>query len=178
MDHESESTEPGVVSVRTMDIVVAVLLLVLSGIVIQDSLRIGVGWAENEGPESGYFPFYIGVILAAASLVTLARAILAGRRKDSAAAAEAEESFVSAHGLRQVLLVLVPVIVYVGLIQFIGIYVSSAIFIALFMMYFGRYRVHTAVGLAVVIALVMFVTFEMWFLVPLPKGPIEYMLGF
>lgn len=177
MDHQSESSGPGVVSVRTMEIVVAIVLIVLSAIVIQDSLRIGAGWAESEGPEAGYFPFYIGLIMGLASLVTLIRAIVTGRRK-GAAAGEGEESFVSAHGLKQVLLVLVPVIVYVGFVVFLGIYVSSAIYIALFMMYFGKYRFYTAFGLGILISVVMFLTFEMWFLVPLPKGPLEYALGF
>jgi len=173
MDHQSESSEPGVVSVRTMEIVVAIVLIVLSAIVMQDSLRIGAGWAESEGPEAGYFPFYVGLIMGAASLVTLVRAVVLGKRKG-----EGDESFVSAHGLKQVLLVLIPVIVYVGVVAFLGIYVASAIYIALFMMYFGKYRFYSAFGLGILISVVMFLTFEMWFLVPLPKGPLEYALGF
>ena len=39
-----------------------------------DSLRLGVGWRESEGPTAGYFPFYIGLFLAVASVVNLVRA--------------------------------------------------------------------------------------------------------
>ena len=66
-----ETGDAKLVSIRTMDIAVAIALLVAAGIVIIDSVRLGVGWREAEGPTSGYFPFYIGVLLALASLVNL-----------------------------------------------------------------------------------------------------------
>ena len=61
-------------SVRTMDIVVAIALLLVAAIVITDSIRLGVGWREAEGPTAGYFPFYIALLLAVASFVNLVRA--------------------------------------------------------------------------------------------------------
>jgi len=190
MQHNEESADGGrtVITVRTMEIVVCLVFLVLAAIVIQDSWRIGAGWAEDEGPRAGYFPFYIGLIMAAASLVTLAKTIIAGvqerrarpgsggRRQADGGAASAP--FVGEQALKRVLLVLLPIFVYVVVLSFIGIYVASAIYIMLFMMYFGRYRPHTAAAIGVAVTLAMFMMFEIWFLVPLPKGPLEEMLGF
>jgi putative tricarboxylic transport membrane protein len=178
MQHnEQEAGGKTVMTVRTMEIVVCIVFLVLSAIVIQDSLRIGAGWAEDEGPRAGYFPFYIGLIMAAASIVNLVKMIVQGVQERKAGRTEAAP-FVSDVALKRVLLVLIPVLVYVVALLFIGIYVASAIYICIFMMYFGRYRFITAAAVGIAVALAMFLMFEVWFLVPLPKGPLEDLLGF
>jgi putative tricarboxylic transport membrane protein len=191
MHDQNDDNSPTVISTRTMEIVVAVCLLVVSAIVIKDSLRLGIGWGDVEGPRSGYFPFYVGLMLAIASLVTLVQMILAGLqerranladaggRREAPAAARAEnEPFVSAQALRRVLLVLLPMLVYIFVVSFVGIYIASAIYITLFMMYFGEYRLPAAALTAIIATAALFMMFEVWFLVPLPKGPIEEMFGF
>ena len=80
--------------------------------------------------------------------------------------------------LRQVMSVLLPTIIYVGLVPYIGIYVASALLIAFFMRWFGGYGWHIAVPVAAVVPILTFLMFEMWFLVPLPKGPLERFLGY
>ena len=152
-----------------MDIVVALALLVVAGIVIMDSLRLGVRWRPIEGPAAGYFPFYIGVLLTISSVVTLVRAYY-----DKAAG---EETFVTKAAFRSVLAVLIPLVVYIVALGFIGIYVASAIYIALFMWHFGKYPIQTGAGIGVAISVALFLMFEVWFLVPLPKGPLEDLLG-
>lgn len=178
---QEEDNSPGVVSTRTMEMVTAIVLLVISAIVIQDSLRVGAGWAENEGPRAGYFPFYIGIMLGVASLVTLVKTIMAGvqeRRANASAAGEDAEPFVTAQALRRVLLVLGPMVVFIFAVTFIGIYVSAALYIAAFMMYFGQYRLPTGMIVGIAVAVALFLMFEIWFQVPLPKGPLEEMLGY
>jgi putative tricarboxylic transport membrane protein len=156
--------------VRTMDVVVALVLIAVAGVVITDSLRLGVGWRPIEGPAAGYFPFYVGVILAVSSAVTLVRALV-----DKPAAGE---TFVSGGAFRQVLAVLVPLVVYIVALGFIGIYVASAIYIALFMWHFGRYPIVRGAAVGVAVSAALFLMFEVWFLVPLPKGPLEELLGY
>jgi putative tricarboxylic transport membrane protein len=163
--------EPALVTNRTLDIVVALLFLVASAVVIFDSSRLGVGWREGEGPAPGYFPFYVAVLMTAASLINLFRA-LAGTEKNAA------EAFVSNIGFSRVMQVLIPTILYVGLIHFLGIYVASAIFVMGFMLVFGRHGILTTVGVGIGVPLALFLMFERWFLVPLPKGPLEAALGF
>jgi hypothetical protein len=169
MQDNGNSAQGGLVSIRTMEIVVAVLFLVIAAIVIMDSRRIGAGWVDPDGPQAGYFPMRIGVIMGLASLVTLAQNIFArdGRRP-----------FVDRHALGQVLIVLIPAAIYVAILEHIGIYVASAIYIAAFMMYMGRYRAITAAAVGIGVSIALFFMFEIWFLVPLPKGPLEEMLGF
>lgn len=160
---------PSLVSNRIMEIVVALILLGGSALVIYDSVRIGFGWREGEGPAPGYYPFWVAVILAVSSLVNLVAA-LRGHG--------AGEIFVAARPFSRVLAVLVPSIIFVALIGYIGLYVAAALFIFTFMITLGRENVFKAFGVSIFVPVVLFFMFEKWFLVPLPKGPLEAMLGY
>ena len=167
-DHIEEGSRHGV-STRTMEISVAAVILLLSLVVIFDSRRVGAGWADD-GPQAGYFPFYIGLILCTASAWTLLRAAFSGYAAASV--------FVSHRKLRLVMSVLIPSIVYVVAIYFIGIYVASAVFIGAFMYWHGRFPWIKIIPVSLVVPVSMFLLFELWFLVPLPKGPLEALIGY
>ncbi len=157
-----------VVSLKTMDVAVALAFLAFGLLVAWDSSRLGAKWAED-GPQSGYFPFYVGLIICIASLVN---AVLALRVK-----AADGESFVSAEQLKAVLSVAIPTLLYVLLIQILGIYAASTLFIAAFMMWLGKYGWLRSALVGCGVSVAFFLMFEIWFHVPLPKGPIEAMLG-
>jgi putative tricarboxylic transport membrane protein len=175
---ENSTVEPMLVSNRTLEIVVALLFLVAAAIVFYDSNRIGFGW-QAEGPAAGFFPFWIAAGLAIASLINLAQALY-----DRAAG---EEAFTTRPAFARVLTVLIPSLAFVALIGGVslgpvdvpglGIYVASAIFITGFMLMVGREHPLKALAIGIAVPLVLFMMFERWFLVPLPKGPIESMLG-
>ena len=168
MQHQDQASN-GLVSKRKADIVVALLLAGAGALVIYDSLRLGIGWAAD-GPQSGYFPFYIGLFLVLASLGTVGVALFGRRQRDGV--------FVERGQLRDVLKVLVPTAIFIGLIGYIGIYVASALFIALFMRWLGKFRWRMIGIVSVAVPFVFFLLFEIWFLVPLPKGPLEDFLGY
>ena len=136
-------------------------------------------WQEGFGPGPSYFPFWIAVILGFSSLVTLVTTVL--RPGEG-------ETFVSVRSFGRVLAVLVPSFVYAMLIggvsvgpvtvPGIGIYVSSAIFICFFMLAIGRQGVLKSILVSIGVPLMLFFMFEKWFLVPLPKGPLETWLGY
>ena len=158
-----------VISVRWPEVGVAALLMVVAGLVIADSLRVGIGWGDD-GPRSGYFPFYIGLILLGTAGWTMVSQLLRWRRTQAVFAEHAQ--------LRQVLAMLWPMVLYVALIGVLGIYVASLLLIAYFMRRYGGYRWPMVAAVAVGVPLVFFAIFERWFLVPLPKGPLERLLGF
>lgn len=153
-------------SQRAVEIGVAVLFLVFGGIVIAGSLSVGVGWGP-EGPRAGFFPFYVGVAILIATGVNLARAFALDR----------SSRFADWSQLRQVLAVVAPTAVYVLLVPYLGLYVSSILLIGLFMRWLGHYGWATVAGVAFGVPAAAFLMFEKWFLVPLPKGPIEDLLG-
>jgi hypothetical protein len=151
-----------------MEMVVALVIFVFGAVVVYDSARIGAQWAED-GPQGGYFPFYIGLLTCLSAVVVFAKAAFdAGRGR---------KAFVSVEQLKMVLKLFVPTVVFVGLIQFIGLYGASTIFIAFFMMWLGKYSWIKAVPVAVAVSLALFLLFEVWFKVPLPKGPVEAAFG-
>jgi putative tricarboxylic transport membrane protein len=165
--NEGEGENEPTLRNRGPELSVALLLMVIAGLVIADSLRVGTGWGDD-GPRSGYFPFYIGLLLLAASGWTFMSALLGGRAGEFATRAQ----------LKSVLQVLLPMAVYVGVMAWTGLYLASFALIAWFMRRHGRYRWAVTLAVSVAVPLIAFLVFERWFLVPLPKGPIEAALGF
>ena len=161
-------------SVRVWESIVALLFVVFGAGVMWDSWRIGARWGDD-GPQAGYFPFYIGLFIVVSALAILYAAL-------RMSAEEGGAPFVRWGQLKMVLTVMIPTIVYVALIDnpwfSLGIYVPSMIFIAAFMRILGKYDwVRTAaVSIGVIVA--FFMMFEIWFQVPLPKGPLEAAFGF
>ena len=151
------------------EVAVAGGLMLLALLVIFDSIRVGTGWADD-GPRAGYFPFYIGLLLLLSSGTVLVTVLLAWRKPDPV--------FVEREQLGMVFAVLVPMLIYVGGIALAGIYAASLLLIAYFMRRHGKFSWPWTVGVAVGVPLAFFLVFERWFLVPLPKGPIENWLGF
>ena len=170
---EQQQEGRAVGSMRLWEALAAVGFLVFGAIVVWDSRRLGASWA-SDGPEAGYFPFYIGVIICIASIANLLRAFRMGTA--------GYKPFVYWAQLRMVLIVMVPCAFYVALIAnpvySLGIYEASAIFIAFFMRYLGNYSWPKIVAVALGTVVVFFLMFEVWFQVPLPKGPLEALFGF
>jgi len=119
-----------------------------------------VGW---------YWPpvFWIGAIVVLASAVNVVRALAIPR----------DRLFAEWSQLAQVRKVVIPMAIYVAAVPWLGIYVSSALLIAGFMRWLGRYGWLVTVIVSVALPVLIYVTFENWFLVPLPKGPLEDWLG-
>lgn len=152
---------------RNADILLATLLMVLGVIVLAESVRLGFRWGPD-GPQSGFFPFWLSVILIGHCIAVVVRAL---RRRSTA-------PFATRQQLRSVLVVAVPAAAMVLVMQFLGLYVATALYLAFYVRMVGRHSWVTALGLAVCVPLVTFVIFERWFLVPLPKGPLETWLGY
>jgi hypothetical protein len=163
MDNKQSAADvarPGI-SIRAAEVVVALVLLGLGGMVVYDSVRLGFRWA-SDGPEAGYFPFYIGLFICVSSVITLGQ-VLSGRKS-------ASKVFVEWGQLKLVMSVLVPAAFFVLGIQLIGIYVASVAYIAFFMVWLGKYGWIKSVVLGCAVSVATFMMFEIWFKVPLFKG--------
>lgn len=153
---------------RSVEIGVAGATTVFAIIVIIGSLQVGIGWGA-EGPKAGFFPFYIGVLILISSAVNFIRIVTETSDRGL---------FAQWGQLAKVMSVLVPTAIYVALIPWIGIYVASILLIAFFMKWLGRYDWPLVAAVSLGVPLAVFLIFERWFLLPLPKGPIEAYLGF
>ena len=167
----SQHQESGQAGVRTvvLDLAVAVIIFSMGALVAWDSHRLGSSWGAD-GPQTGYFPFYIGLITCFCGAVVFVQSLLKFGTDKSV--------FVTPEQLKQVLVILVPSTVYVLGVQLIGIYVSSAIFIGLFMRVAGHYSWLRSVVVGAGVSVSSFVMFEIWFKIPLPKGPLENLIGY
>jgi len=148
---------------------VAALFFIFGAIVIYDSVRLGFGWQEVHGPRPGYFPFYIGLLICISAVVNIVRALLIAPEKN--------KTFVQRGQLKLVLAVLIPTAIYAAAVTWIGIYVSSALFIGFFMRWLGKYVWWKVVATSLITVVVFYMVFEKWFQVPLPKGFLERILG-
>ncbi|MBU3620943.1 tripartite tricarboxylate transporter TctB family protein [Polynucleobacter sp. CS-Odin-A6] len=169
-EHSNHSNQESVISVRMMDIITALLFIAIGIVVMMGSIKLGASWG-SDGPEAGYFPFYISLIIIFSSAVTLYQAVVVDRKKQA-------ESFVDKESFKQVMAVLLPAIVFVLGVQLIGIYISSVIYIAIFMIWLGKYPAWKALAVAVGVSASLYLMFEYWFQVPLPHGswinPLEF----
>jgi putative tricarboxylic transport membrane protein len=154
---------------QAVEVVVALIIFLVGVVMMMDSQRIGMGWAP-EGPQAGYFPFRTGAIISISSVVIFFRAFFGKNRN--------HELFVSWDSFKMVLCVLIPTVLYVLVTQFIGIYVASVVFIGGFMRAMARFSWLKVILVSVCISVALFWMFEIQFMVPLPKGPLESLLGY
>ena len=158
---------------RAADLITSFVLLLLGGVVLGDALRLGAGWG-TDGPQSGFVPFWLALILIVVSLAIFVQAFRRGAGKP----------FVTRQRLRPVLQVLLPVAGFVVLTDppgpptGLGLYVAGAIYLGFYMRWVGRHDWRVVVALSLIVPVVTFVIFERWFLVPMPKGPLEAWLGY
>ncbi len=162
------SDSPAVASTRSVEIVTSLLLLAFAALMAFDNWRTGMGWAPD-GPRAGYFPFYLSVILGAASLYGLVGAL----RNPAGAGA----TFVTRDQLRRVLQVFVPTSLFCLVTQWLGLYIASLLLVAGFMRFIGRIALWKSLLTSFVFTLAMFITFEVAFDVIMPKGPLEALFG-
>ena len=168
LNQESSVEQRTGVATNVIEAIVAFCIFVMGSVVVVNSQALGSGWT-SDGPGSGYFPFYIGVILCISGAGILVQALL-GKNKNT-------EVFVNSEQLKRVLSVLLPALVYVLAVQFIGLYLASAVYIALFMIVLGKYARIKSIITALTVNVLFFLMFEVWFKVPLFKGKFDP-LGF
>jgi len=152
---------------RAANLATASVLLLLGGVAIFDSVRLGIGWG-TDGPKSGFFPFWLSLLLVATCGLIIVRAAFRASAKP----------FVSREQLRPVLKVLWPATGMVVLTQVIGLYVASALYLGFYMRWVGRHSWLAVIVLSISVPIATFFIFEKWFLVPMPKGPLEAWLGY
>ncbi|MGJ4949119.1 tripartite tricarboxylate transporter TctB family protein [Bradyrhizobium sp. HKCCYLS20291] len=163
MSSQGGSTGP---SHKAVELGVTLAIALFGIIVIFGSIKAGINWGA-EGPRAGFFPFYVGLFIVASSAMNVRNTL---RDNDGGVFAEWGQ-------LRQVLSVVVPTAIYVGALPFTGLYLASMIFIGWFMRWLGKYRWLTVAAVAIGMPIITYLIFERWFMVPLPKGPVEEWLG-
>jgi putative tricarboxylic transport membrane protein len=152
---------------RAADVTTALLLAAGGMLVLWDALRIGIGWG-TDGPRSGFFPFWLAVALLACCATIVTQAIRRNNKKP----------FIAREALAPVLKVLAPAVAFVLVTAFVGLYVAAALYLGAYMRWIGRHSWVATIAVSIAFSIVTFMVFEIWFLVPMPKGPLEAWLGY
>lgn len=163
----SETKAPEVKGPATymVEAAVAICVILLGCVVIYGSRELGAGWT-SEGPGSGYFPFYIGLIMAISGTGILFQAFFSRKGKNT-------DVFVDGEQIKRVLSVLIPAGIYVFAVEFIGLYIASFLYIILFMVVLGKFSWVKSFIAAFCVNALFFMMFEVWFKVPLYKGQFD-----
>jgi len=171
MEQQQKRQDPhqGGVSERAVGAFTAIAIFFVGLLVMVDNYKLGAGWAED-GPQSGYFPFRVGAIICIASVIVFVQTLFGKDRST--------KTFVTWVRLKLVLKVLLPTIAYVLAIQLIGIYAASALFIGAFMRVMDKSSWPKVLAISVGVSVALFWMFELQFMVPLPKGPLEALFGY
>lgn len=151
-------------AIYIVEAVVAFIVLMIGAVVVYGSRELGSGWT-SDGPGAGYFPFYIGIILCISGAGILYQALL-GKNKNTA-------PFIDAEQFKRVMSVLLPIGLYILAVQFLGLYIASALYIALFMIILGKFSRGKSIIVALTVTLLFFMMFEVWFKIPLYKGKFD-----
>jgi hypothetical protein len=150
-----------------MEVLVACLLALAGVAVAGGSLELGVGWTDS-GPDAGYFPFYVGLLLAIAGFANAIWTVILHRGET--------EIFIDSEQARRLLSFLLPMTAFVIVTLLLGLYVGAALYLFYVAWRQGKYNPFWAAGLGIGFAISLFVVFDTLFKVPLLKGPLEAFL--
>ena len=164
---EVREPSPAIFSVRAAEIAVSLALAIGSLILVWDNYKLGAGWGPY-GPEAGYFPLRLALVVLIASIAVFIHAI---RDND-------QTPFIEVAQAKLVAVILLPLLFFVFTIAYLGIYVASTLFIAAFMIFLGKFPIWKAALVSICLMAFFFFIFEIQFMVPLPKGPLENWLGY
>ncbi len=156
---------------RKADTICALVILAIGLVAVLDARRYGIfGWGAA-GPEPGLYPFLLGGGVIVGSLMILGQAYLRSPRD------EPDEAFIPPGALKPILCVAIPAALMLFLTEFIGLYLASGLYLAVYMRWIGKYRWITVAAYSILIPLAGYIMFEKWFLIPVPEGSLTSRLG-
>ena len=151
-----------------VEVTLAAVTAAIGAVVTIGALEFGTGWGDS-GPQPGYFPFYIGIIVMLASGGVLVEAFANRERLRATAFLRREQ------GMR-IAAFFGPMVGFVLVASLLGLYVALVVYLTATMVVQGHYRLPRALAVSVGSAVIFYLIFEVWFRVPLLKGPLEALL--
>jgi hypothetical protein len=165
-----EIKDRALVSRFAMEVATASILFLVGVLATIGAMEMEIGWDAVAGPQPGYFPFYIGLIVVAGSAGVILQTVAARR--------DYVRPFVTREKAKRVVSFFLPVAGFVALCSVLGIYTATALYLLFTMLVQGRYRLPLALAVSFGTAVSFFVLFELVFKQPLLKGPVEAWFGF
>lgn len=171
MEQQETSTSRTLVTRRALEVIAALFALAFGATIILGALEYHVGWGDR-GPEPGYFPFWMGLIVVVGAIGALIESLLSRRHEDAPVAINADQA-------RRIVVFLLPMLGFLvlALIFKLGLYVAMVAYMLTVMLWQGGYRLPAALAVSFGTAAAFYFMFEIWLHVPLLKGPVEAWFG-
>jgi hypothetical protein len=150
----------------------ALMTMAFGLVIVKGALEFGIGW-DSSGPQPGAFPFYIGMLVALASLGT----ILLTLSKRYAGDVALQASILDGEKARRVGAFLLPLIGFVVLSVTLGMYVATIVYLVFTMRFQGGYGWLVSLATAIGTAAFFYLALEKFFQIGLLKGPLEALIG-
>lgn len=152
---------------RRAEVLMAAGLLAFAVVMLRQALHLPVGWTAT-GPGAGFFPFWLALGVGVVAVVLLWQAV----RMPAA-----EGALVPVGAWKPLLVVFLPIVAIIALLGVLGLYLGGALYLAGYTRLVGRHRWPFVAAVSVLVPLGLFLIFERWFLLPMPKGAVlEWLL--
>ena len=149
-----------------VEIAVAALLAALGGLIIYESVRLGPGWGE-QGPQPGFFPFTLAILLAAAALGVLVKSVKAP---------DTQPFFEVQQEVTDLLKVGIPIFVAIAILRWAGLYITSGLYVTFFMAWYGKFRWHEALAGGIALPVILWLVLRHGFNIAMPMS-VFYRMG-
>lgn len=164
----TDPNERPLVSWFGLQLATALGTLLFGATIVFGAIEYDIGWDER-GPEPGYFPFWMGLLVIAGSIGTLVETVLKRHEKTGVALTWGQAGRVASF--------VWPILAFLVVTSFFGLYVAMIVYLFTVMVLHGSYRIPASLAVSVGSALVFYFLFDKWLKVPLMKGPLEAWLG-
>ncbi len=124
-----------------------------------------IGWIEGEGPGSGWWPFWL-------SLMMLICSIWMGVNwwRRTSPPSQSSEPYMDSYGWKMLLLVGGGVLAFVGSIHIVGTYGGMFLFLVYYLYFLGKHSIGLTLAIAIATPVFCFFFFDVAMRIVLPKG--------
>ncbi len=158
---------------RRAELASVLVLVAVAAVFAWYAQELPIGWVRGSGPGGGFFPFWLSVIMGAVAVAVGVQELLKG-----SAPRRAAERFFTEGGLRQVLFIAVPGFIMLALIDVISTYLAAMLFLSYYTRVMGKHSWPIVILVTLAVPTGVFLLFEKFLLIPLPKGYLEELFYF
>lgn len=149
---------------RKADLIVSAIFFIIGCVVIGEAVRLGFGFGES-GPRAGFVPFGEAMLLMISSVM-----IFVGALKEKTE----KTFFIDRRGMAEAIKIFfTAVLLAIGII-YLGVYVSTILYAALFSRWLGKHKWSTVLIFTVILTLAIFFGMEKGLKLSLPKSPLYW----
>lgn len=127
-----------------------------------------IGFIEGEGPGSGFWPFWLSLVMLISCLWTIRN-----WAQKTTAISQSSEVFLDAYGKRMIVLVGGGVFAFLVMIEILGFYGAIPLFLVYYLKVLGNHTIKLTLLIALITPIVLFLFFDIAMRIVLPKGYLE-----